>query len=340
MKLATISTGTPDGELAIVSRDLVEAICVPDVARTMLQALESWDQIAPVLQKRYERLNRRQIPGTVRFDTSRALAPLPRAPQWLDGSAFPSHGKRMVEAFGPSHPPIATSLPLMYQGCPDFLPPEADVVVGDERYGIDFEGEVAAITGPVVMGSSPEQCAAAIRLLVLVDDVSLRVLQQPEMASGFGMIHSKPASVCSPVCVTPNELGEGWVDGRVALSMKVSLNGTLVGNIPGVEMQYSFGELIAHAAKTRSLSSGTMVGSGTFSHSNSSVGTACIAEVRALEKLRSSGIKTGWLRYGDRVRLEMMDVRGRSIFGAIDHSYVGPRCGEIGLAAHALPEAR
>jgi fumarylacetoacetate (FAA) hydrolase len=229
----------------------------------------------------------------------------------------------MVQAFSHSNPERVASLPLMYQGCPDFLPPEADVVVPSAG-GIDFEGEVGVITGQIDLGSSPEQCAAAIRLLVLVDDVSLRVLQPAEMASGFGMIHSKPASVCSPVCVTPDELGQGWADGRVAFSLKVSLNGTPICNIPGVEMQYSFGELIAHAAKTRSLRAGTIVGSGTFSHSASSFGSACIAEIRALEKLQGGEIKTGWLCYGDRVRIEMLDGHGRSVFGAIDHGYVAP----------------
>ncbi len=296
----------------------------------MLQALESWDEIAPALEERYDLLNRGKLSGAVRFEPAGALAPLPRAPQWLDGSAFPSHGRRMVQAFSNSKPERVTSLPLMYQGCPDFLPPEADVVVPCADDGIDFEGEVGVITSQVDLGSSPEQCAAAIRLLMIVDDVSLRALQPAEMASGFGMIHSKPASVCSPVCVTPDELGQGWANGRLSLSLKVSLNGMIIGDIPGVEMQYGFGELIAHAAKTRSLRAGTIVGSGTFSHSDSSLGSACIAERRALEKLRDGEIKTRWLRYGDSVRMEMLDRLGYSIFGAIDHGYVAPQYDESG----------
>ena len=326
MKLATIRNGKPDGELVVVSRDLSRAICVPDLAGTMLHALEVWDEIAPAMRERYDLLNAGQMPGTFRFDSSCALAPLPRAPQWLDASAFPSHGQRMVQAFGHQDLRHVTSLPLMYQGCPDFLPPEADVVVPDVGYGIDFEGEVAVILGDIPMGSSVERCAAAIRLLVLVDDVSLRALQPAEMASGFGMIHSKPASVCSPVCVTPDELGAGWVNDRVAISLTVKLNGVPLGCIPGVEMEYSFGELISHAAKTRSLRSGTMVGSGTFSFSDASVGSACIAEIRALEKLRSGTMTTGWLGYEDRVRIEALTADGKSVFGAIDHGYLAPQC--------------
>jgi fumarylacetoacetate (FAA) hydrolase len=326
VKLATIRNGKPDGELVVVSRDLSQAICVPDLATTMLEALAAWDEIAPAMRERYGLLNAGQMPGAFPFDTSRALAPLPRATQWLDASAFPSHGQRMVQAFGHRDLRPVPSLPLMYQGCPDFLPPEADVVVPDAAYGIDFEGEVAVITADVPMGSSPERCAAAIRLLVLVDDVSLRALQPAEMASGFGMIHSKPASVCSPVCVTPDELGEGWVDGRVAISLTVKLNGVLLGCIPGVEMQYSFGELVAHAAKTRSLGCGTIVGSGTFSCSDASFGSACIAEIRALEKLRSGEMTSGWLGYGDRVRMEALTADGQSVFGAIDHGYLAPQC--------------
>ena len=175
LKLATLRNGKPDGKLTIVSRDLEQAICVPDLAITMLQALESWDQIAPAMEERYDLLNRGKISSAVRFEPGDALAPLPRAPQWLDASAFPSHGKRMVQAFSHSNPVRVTSLPLMYQGCPDFLPPEADVVVPCAD-GIDFEGEVGVITDQIDLGSSPEQCAAAIRLVVLVDDVSLRKL--------------------------------------------------------------------------------------------------------------------------------------------------------------------
>jgi len=304
----------------IVSRDLRRAVGADDIAPNLLAALQTWEVSRPALQDRFDWLNTCSDPGAVGFDCTAAIAPLPRAAQWLDASAFPSHGERMVKAFDLTN--AKSGAPLMYQGCPDFLPACAPVKLPREADGIDFEAELAVITGPVPMGASPSESEEAIRLLALVDDVSLRALQPAELSLGFGMIHSKPASVCSPVCVTPDELGDSWRQGKITLCMTIRVNGRQVGRLAGDEMQFTFGELITHAAYTRSLRSGTVVGSGTFSNADESRGVGCIAEKRALEKIRNGVISSNWMRFGDSVQIEMLDDAGRSIFGSINHTYV------------------
>ena len=320
MKLATYTDGSPNGRLMIVSRDLRLAVRADDIAPSLLAALQTWEISRSMLQERFDRLNHGNEPEAIEFDCTAAIAPLPRATQWLDGSAFPSHGERMVKAFELTA--VKSRAPLMYQGCPDFLPATAPVELPHEAEGIDFEAELAVIIGPVIMGASPAVCEEAIRLLVLVDDVSLRALQPAEMSLGFGMIHSKPASVCSPVCVTPDELGDGWREGKTSLSMRVRVNGQQVGRLVGDEMQFTFGELIAHAAYTRELGSGTVIGSGTFSNADESRGVGCLAEKRALEKLRTGVISSGWMQFGDRIQIDLLDSDDQSIFGSIDHTYV------------------
>lgn len=250
------------------------------------------------------------------------MAPLPRAPQWLDGSAFISHGERMVKAFRLNEDTLKVTRPLMYQGCSDnFLGAHAAVPLPAEEDGIDFEGELAAIVSAVPMASTANECAGHIRLLALVDDVSLRNLLFAEMSLGFGMIQCKPTSVFSPVCVTPDELGAAWDGERAHLNLTCGVNGQQVGWLSGSEMQYSFGELIAHAARTRFLAAGSIVGSGTFSNADESRGIACLSEARALEMLHTGKIRTPWLQFGDRVQMEMLDASGQSIFGAIDHGF-------------------
>ncbi len=322
MKLATLDNGTRDGRPVLVSRDMRHATSVDDVAGNLLQALEDWDKISETLEKRYEALNAGTVRDVFTFDVNKALAPLPRAPQWLDASAFPSHGERMVLAFGLSDATLKVDHPLMYQGCSDsFLGARTTVPLPSEADGIDLEGEMAVFTAEVPMGSSPEDCLGRIRLLALVDDISLRNLLFAEMSLGFGMIQCKPTSVFSPVCVTPDELGFKWRDGRVHQDLICRINGVQLGCVSGSEMQYSFGELIAHAARTRLLSAGTIVGSGTFSNRDASVGTTCLSETRALEKLTQGTITTPWLRFGDQVEIEMRDEQGASIFGCIDHTF-------------------
>ncbi len=304
----------------IVSRDLRHAVGADDIAPNLLAALQSWEVLRPALRDRYDQLNSGNHPRATAFDCTAAIAPLPRAAQWLDGSAFPSHGQRMVKAFDLTD--AKSNAPLMYQGCPNFLPACAPVELPREADGIDFEAELAVITGPVPMGALPSESEKAIRLLALIDDVSLRALQPAEMKLGFGMIHSKPASVCSPVCVTPDELGAAWRNGKTSLCMTIRVNGYQVGRLAGDEMQFTFGELITHAAYTRSLGSGTVVGSGTFSNADESRGVGCLAEKRALEKIRTGIISSSWMRFGDAVQIEMLDDAGKSIFGSIDHTYV------------------
>ena len=321
MKLATLEDGSLDGRLTIVSRDLAWACAANDIAPNLLRALELWDEVSEQLEQRSSLLNRGAIPSAFPFDPARAMAPLPRAPQWLDGSAFPSHGERMVKAFGLSNDSLQVNRPLMYQGCSDnFLGARTAVPLPSEEHGIDFEAELAVITANVPMAAPPDECARRIRLLVLVDDVSLRNLILEEMPLGFGMIQCKPTSVLSPVCVTPDELGPGWDGQRVHLNLTCRVNGRTLGTLSASEMRYSFGELIAHAARTRFLAAGTIVGSGTFSNYDASLGVGCLAEARALELLNTGKIATPWLRFGDRVEMEMFDKNHQSLFGAIDHT--------------------
>jgi len=322
MKFATLDDGTRDGRLVLVSRDLQRAVHAPSHARTLLQVMENWSQLAPGLQRLSEALNQNDAPDSFPFDPHQALAPLPRAPQWCDGSAFLNHGRLIQRAF--QLPPQAQEhIPLMYQGASDdFIGACADVVLPSEDDGIDFEGEFAVIVDEVPMGCAISEALDYVRLVVLVNDVSLRGFIQREIASGFGFFQAKPSSSFSPVALTPDELGSAWRGGRVCLSMLVSLNGEWFGQPNGAEMSFSFAELISHAARTRRLSAGTIIGSGTVSNRDPEAGSACISERRALEMIAHGQVQTPFMRFGDRVRIEALNEEGDTVFGAIDQRIV------------------
>jgi fumarylacetoacetate (FAA) hydrolase len=323
MKLASLKRGR-DGQLVVVSRDLKTCAPAGDIAPTLQSALDSWNETAPRLAELYERLNRGTANGAQPFDPKVCMAPLPRAYQWADGSAYVTHVELVRKARGADMPPSFWSDPLMYQGGSDsFIGPTDPILAADEAWGIDFEGEVAVVTDDVAMGATPESAASRIRLLMLVNDVSLRNLIPAELAKNFGFFQSKPATAFSPVAVTPDELGPAWDGGKVHLPLVVHLNGKQFGAPDaGEDMTFSFPRLIAHAAKTRFLAAGSIIGSGTVSNSGSKLGSCCIAEQRSLETIESGQPKTGFMKFGDQVRIEMFDAGGHSIFGAIDQTVV------------------
>lgn len=333
MKLASLKHGR-DGILIVVSRDLSEALRVSDIAPTLQAALDDWQHIAPRLQERYDALNAGNAEGSFAFHENQCAAPLPRAYQWADGSAYVNHVELVRKARHAEMPESFWHDPLMYQGGSDsFIGPRDAVPLASEDWGIDFEAEVAVITGDVAMGSTPEQCVKAIQLIMLVNDVSLRGLIPNELAKGFGFFQSKPSSSFSPVAVTPDELGEAWQDGRVHLPLLVSYNSKPFGKAnAGEDMTFNFPQLIAHAAKTRPLAAGAIIGSGTVSNkqdtqhgsaiSEGGVGYSCIAEVRMIETINTGKPQTPFMKFGDRVRIEMLDVAERSVFGAIDQQVV------------------
>jgi len=321
MKLASLRQGR-DGKLIVVSRDLSRAIAADGIAPTLQAALDTWERSAPRLEKVYRELNEGAPIGSFSFRPGDCASPLPRAYQWADGSAYVTHVELVRKARGAVMPESFWTDPLMYQGGSDsFIGPEDDILAGDEAWGIDMEGEVAAIVGDVPMGVLLAQALAHVRLLMLVNDVSLRNLIPKELEKGFGFFQSKPASAFSPVAVTPDELGTHWRDGKVHLPLLVDVNGERFGSPnAGVDMTFSFFDLIAHAAKTRELEAGSIIGSGTVSNSDRSCGSACIAERRMLETIASGKPETPFLRFGDRVRIDMKLPEGQSIFGAIDQS--------------------
>ncbi|BBD99524.1 fumarylacetoacetate hydrolase [Sphingobium amiense] len=313
MRLATIDNGTADGALIAVSRDARRCL---HAGATMQQAIEHWEQVEPRLRALAARLEEGEGEA---LDHQRLLAPLPRAWQWLDGSVFPQHGVLMQQAF--NLPPIETDRPLMYQGLSDrFLPGHADVPLPSEADGIDFEGEYGVITDAVPMGTTPDDAMAHIRLVILINDWSLRAIAPIEMKTGFGWVQAKPACAAAPFALTPDELGEAWKDGRVHLPMQVALNGQWFGHPQGGEMAFGFHELVAHAARSRDLVAGTIIGSGTVSNADYvRAGSACISERRAIEMIDSGAPQTPFMRFGDRVRLE---AEG-GMFGAVDQRVVG-----------------
>ncbi len=317
MKLASLKGGR-DGKLIVVSRDLMRAEEVPHIAPTLQAALDDWDVAAPKLRAAYDMLNGGG--NGVALRPERCASPLPRAYQWADGSAYVTHVELVRKARGAEMPASFWTDPLIYQGGSDgFLGPVDDIAAGDEAWGIDLEGEVAVITGDVPHGCSEADAAAHIRLVMLCNDVSLRNLIPAELAKGFGFFQSKPASAFSPVAVTPDELGAAWRGGKLHRPLLVEVNGTRLGAPDaGNDMVFSFPQLIAHAARTRALAAGTIIGSGTVSNQDRSKGSACIAERRMLEQIEDGAPKTPFLKFGDRVRIEMKDGEGRSIFGAID----------------------
>lgn len=319
MKLATLNNGKRDGALVVVSRDLSRAVRVPSIAPTLQSALDEWAQTAPHLATVYQTLNDGTCADAFPFDESECLSPLPRAYQWADGSAYVNHVELVRKARGAEMPESFWHDPLIYQGGSDcFLAPRGPIVMGSEAWGIDFESEVAIITDDVPMGTSPEAAAAHVKLLMLVNDVSLRNLIPGELAKGFGFFQSKPSSAFSPVAITPDELGSDWQDGKVHLPLETHLNGALFGAPnAGVDMTFNFFELIAHAAKTRPLGAGCIIGSGTVSNYDRSAGSSCLAELRMLEIIESGQATTPFLCFGDTVSIAMQDRNGMSLFGTI-----------------------
>ncbi len=334
MKLATLKTGGRDGTLVVVSRDLVTCQAVPKIAGTLQAALDYWDKAEPQLRKVYERLNLGTADKAESFIEEECHSPLPRAYQWCDGSAYINHVELVRKARNAEVPASFYSDPLMYQGGSDsFVGPCDPIAVLSEEWGVDLEAEVAVVTGAVPMGASVEEAAAAIRLVMLVNDVSLRNLIPNELAKGFGFYQSKPASAFSPVAVTPDELGEAWTDSKLHLPILVTLNDRPFGRPnAGEDMTFSFARLVAHAAMTRELGAGSIIGSGTVSNKqgglhgssieNGGVGYCCLAEVRMYETIEGGKPQTPYLRFGDTVRIEMVDAGGASIFGAIDQEVV------------------
>jgi fumarylacetoacetate (FAA) hydrolase len=331
MKLASLKQGR-DGRLVVVSRDLTRATDAFFIVPTLQAALDDWERVAPQLQTLSEQLEHGSVPS-FRFHEHDCASPLPRAYQWADGSAYVNHVELVRKARGAEMPESFWTDPLMYQGGSDsFIGPRDPVPVADEAYGIDFEAEVAVITGDVPMGASPETALASVRLIVLVNDVSLRNLIPAELAKGFGFFHAKPSSALSPVAVTPDELGESWSGGKLHLPLHSTLNGQPFGQPDaGVDMTFDFGTLVAHAAKTRPLGAGTIIGSGTVSNKDKDggpgkpvaeggVGYSCIAEQRTVETIVAGQAKTPFMRFGDTIRVEMKDRAGKSIFGAIEQS--------------------
>lgn len=319
MKLATLNNGKRDGALVVVSRDLSRAVRVPHLAATLQAALDEWAELAPKLTAVYQQLNDGTCPDAFPFDETACLSPLPRAYQWADGSAYVNHVELVRKARGAEMPESFWHDPLMYQGGSDsFLPPRGTIPMGSEEWGIDFESEIAVITDDVPMGISPQAAAGHIKLLMLVNDVSLRNLIPGELAKGFGFFQSKPSSSFSPLAITPDELGDDWRDGKVHLPLETHLNGALFGAPDaGVDMTFNFYELIAHAAKTRPLGAGCIIGSGTVSNYDRSRGSSCLAELRMLEIIESGQATTPFLRFGDTVSIAMQDRNGMSLFGTI-----------------------
>ena len=324
MKLGTLRDGSRDGCLLVVSRDLRHAVRASEIATTLLSALDSWSTTAPQLEKLSTSLNEGAAAEAFELDVRQLAAPLPRTWAWLDGSAFHSHGDLMQKVFKLAPIDGRDTRPLMYQGgSDDLLSACADMPFPFERDGIDFEAEVAVVVDRVPLGTPAARAVEHVKLIMLANDASLRVLAPIEMKTGFGWIQAKPSTSFSPVAVTPDELGPVWRDGRVCLPVQVHWNGREFGHPDASAMGFGFHELIAHAAYSRTLSAGTIIGSGTISNeSYRTVGSACIAERRGIELVDSGAAVTEYMRFGDRVRIEMFDGNGRSIFGAIDQQVI------------------
>jgi len=324
MKLASLKTGGRDGSLIVVSRNLQHFVSAADISPTLQVALDNWQQAAPRLNVRYEELNQ----GTckdIRIMNVRALAaPLPRAFEFVDGSAYLPHVERVRKARGAEVPESFYVDPLMYQATSaGFLGPCDPVVVVSEEYGIDFESEIIVITDDVPMAVTAENAEAHIQLIGLINDVSLRNLIPSELAKGFGFLQSKPRSTLSPVLVTPDELGGHWQGSKLSLALHSTLNGAFFGDPEaGVDMQFNFAQLVAHAARTRPLTAGTIVGSGTIANADTGRGASCLAEVRMLEIIADGKPSTPFMKFGDTIRIEMFDLQGDSIFGAIEQKIV------------------
>lgn len=320
MKLATLKDGSRDGQLVVVSRDLSQAHYATGIATRLQQALDDWNFLSPQLEDLYTTLNHGKARHAFAFDPRLAMAPLPRAYQWADGSAYLTHVARVRRARGAEMPASLLEDPLMYQGgSDDFLGPCEDARFASADWGIDFEAEIAVVTGDVDMGTPPSQALEGVRLLLLVNDWTLRNLVPAEMAKGFGFFQSKPATAFGPVAVTPDELGAAWRGGRAHVTVESRLNGRRFGRLDaGAEMHFHFGDLIAHVAKTRNLRAGSIVGSGTVAQEDRERGCSCIAEQRCLETIDSGSPSTPFMQHGDTVHIEATAADGHSVFGAIE----------------------
>lgn len=324
MKLATLKQGGRDGTLIVVNRDLTRAVLATDIALSLQAALDDWDRAAPRLNTRYQELNAGEGEDIFALDFDKLAAPLPRGYQFLDGSAYLPHVERVRKTRGAEVPESFFTDPLMYQAVSDgFLGPRDPIAMADPEWGIDFESEIGVITTDIPMGAGPEECAEHIQLITILNDVSLRNLIPGELAKGFGFLVSKPRSALAPVVVTPDELGDAWRDAKLHRPLLTHLNGELFGEPEaGEDMQFSFAELLAHGAKSRPLAAGTLMGSGTVANQDTSRGASCLAEKRMLEIIAGGKPTTPFLKFGDRVKIDMTDPAGNSYFGAIEQEVV------------------
>jgi fumarylacetoacetate (FAA) hydrolase len=320
MKLATINNNTRDGKLVVVNKELTKAVEVSQIAPTMQFALDNWAKVEKDLKSVYENLNSNNVTDTIDFGTAKVLAPIPRAYHWADGSAYVTHVELVRKARNAELPESFWTDPLMYMGASDaFIGANDAIEIENEDWGIDFESEVAVITDDVPAGISPKEALNHIKLITIVNDVSLRNLIPNELSKQFGFYQSKPWTSFAPVVVTPDELTDEWQSGKLNLPLYSTLNGKLVGSPnAGVDMTFDFGQLIAHAAKTRSLMAGAVIGSGTVANQGSPTGSSCIAEVRCLEILKDGKPSTPFMKFGDRIEIEMKDIKGETIFGKIN----------------------
>ena len=324
MKLASLKIGGRDGTPVIVSRDMSRMVLATSVVTSIRDAIEDWERTEPMLRALNKKLEASEV-ETIPYDPKTLASPLPRAFQWADGSAYLSHMRLVRKARGAEMPTNSETDPMLYQGGSDgFLGPVDPIPCVNAEWGLDFEGEIAVITDDVPMGCSPDQAKSHIKLIMLCNDISLRHVMRPELVKGFGFFQSKPASAFSPVCVTPDELGVAWTGGRINLPLITMYNGIEFGRVhAGKDLIFEFTDLITHAARTRNLAAGTIIGSGTVSNENhDEVGSNCLAEKRMIETIRNGEITTRFMAPGDTIRFEMLNSEGKSIFGAIDQTVV------------------
>ncbi len=324
MKLATLDNGTRDGALLIVSRDGEWCVDASDIAPTMQAALDDWDKLAVRLRTRYDQLNEGSVPGRERVDISKLHSPLPRAYEWIDGSAYINHIVLVRKARNAEPPATLETDPLVYQGGSGvFLRPTQDIGFPNEDGGIDFEAEIAVVTGDVPRGTTRDEAGQYVRLIMLVNDITLRNLIPAELAKNFGFFVSKPSTTFSPFAITPDELGDAWDGGRVNLPLHTTYNGERFGDPEsGPEMHFGFYDLMQHVSQTRALTAGTIIGSGTVSNEDRSKGSSCLAEQRMLEKIDSGEFKTPFMSFGDTVEIKMLDAAGNNLFGTISQKVV------------------
>ncbi len=320
MKLASIDNKTRDGQLVVVNKDLTKAVTVPEIAATMQFAIDNWKETVTKLESVYNDLNSDKLPNAFNFSSVRVLAPIPRAYHWADGSAYVTHVELVRKARNSELPESFWTDPLMYMGASDaFIGANDDIEIENEDWGIDFESEVAVITDDVPAGTNSEDALKHIKLITIINDVSLRNLIPNELSKQFGFYQSKPWTSFAPVVVTPNELADSWKNGKLHLPLHSTLNGNLIGSPnAGIDMTFDFGQLVAHASKTRSLMAGTIIGSGTVANQGSLTGSSCLAEVRCLEIIKDGKASTPFMSFGDRIEIEMKDNDGKSIFGKIN----------------------